>query len=188
MDELQVKVKKEQCYRWKAKDKYSKFRLYGKLTRKRDYETGAKPLFQSIKKRCYPQFLERKRIGLKIKFISDALQPYNQGFNKFFRNVAELIHGVPIACKKYGLKHNNNCIERDHEYDRQKTKIMRGFFNFESADDILNFMDLHYNYIDKPKIGKCKTLRTPAEWAGIKTGIGKRQRLLNLIKKAYDDN
>lgn len=187
MDELQVKVKTEKGYRWKAKDKYSKFRLYGCLTRRRDYETGAKPLFQSIKKRCYPQFLERKRIGAKIKFISDALAPYKQGHNKFFRNVAELIHSVPIACKKYGLKHNN-CIERDHEYDRQKTKIMRGFSNFESADDILNFIDIHYNYIGKQKIGGCKKLRTPAEMAGIKTGIGNRQRLLNLIKRTYDDN
>lgn len=185
---MQVKVKKKKGYRWKAKDKTTKFRLYGRLTKKRDYKTGAKPLYKSIKKKCYNQFLKRKKAGKKIKFISDKLEHYKKGFNKYFRNVAELTHGVPIACKKYGLKYNNNCIERDHEYDRQKTKTMRQFYNYESANDILNFFDIHYNYIDKQKLKKEKTPRTPAERANIKLNLGKRFKLLKLIKIAYDDN
>jgi len=54
------------------------------------------------------------------------LAHYKKGHSKFFFNVATLTHGVPIKCRKYGLKRNNNCIERDHQYSRKLEKNARG--------------------------------------------------------------
>ena len=92
LDEVYHKVKGKDVYRWSAKDKDTKYRLYGKLTEKRDYETGAKPLFIHIKKLCYSQFLERKKLNKKIRFVTDKLAHYKKGFKKYFRNVSDLTH------------------------------------------------------------------------------------------------
>lgn len=110
------------------------------------------------------------------------MEHYRKGFKKYFRNTAKLEFGVSIKRqKKYGLKHNNNCIERDHQYSKDRTKIMRHFKEFNSANEIINFFDIHYNFIDEQKLKKEKKWRTPAERADIKLNLPKRLRLLTLI-------
>lgn len=117
--------------------------------------------------------------------MTDKLAHYKKGFNKYFRRIALLTHGVPIKAKRNGLKYNNNCIERDHQYNKQRYKTMRGFAAITTADDILNFFDAHYNFIDKQMIrGKRKT---PAEAAGIKIDLGDTYKLLRFIEVAYDE-
>lgn len=185
LDETYHKVKGKDTYRWSAKDKGSKYRLYGCLTKRRDYNTGAKPLFKHIKKLCYPQFLQRKKAQVKIRFVTDKLASYKTGFNKFFRNIADLTHGIPIKAKAAGLKYNNNCIERDHQYNKQRYKTMRGFANIKTADGILNFFDVHYNFIDRQKIQG--QLKTPAEAALVSRDLGETKRLQKLIEIAYDE-
>jgi len=119
-----------------------------------------------------------------------------KGFNKFFRNVAKLTHGVPIKAKKAGLEHNNNCIERDHQYSRKLEKNARGHKSIGGVSALFDIGDIYYNYIDKQRLmRKCKktkkwipkekTWRTPAERAEIKLDTGKRYQLLNLIKLAH---
>lgn len=185
LDETYHKIKSKDAYRWSVKDKGTKYRLYGSLTKNRDYKTGAKPEFKHLKKLCYSQFLQRKKEGKKIRLVSDKLAAYKKGFNNFFRNVAILTHGVSIKAKKAGLKYNNNCIERDHQYNKQRYKTMRGFKEIESANNILNFFDIHYNFIDRQKIlGKTQT---PAEAAGIYKNLGETYTLLKLIEKSNED-
>lgn len=119
--------------------------------------------------------------------MSDKLEHYRKGFKKYFRNLATLKFGVSIKQqKKYKYKHNNNCIERDHQYSKDRTKIMRHFKNFNSADDILNFFDIHYNFIDEQKLKKEKKWRTPAQRAEIKINPQKRFRLLKFINLCMD--
>lgn len=60
---------------------------------------------------------------------------------------------------------------------------MRGFNKIEEADKILDFFDVHYNFIDKQKIKGKK--QTPAEAAGFKFKLGSVFRLLKLINYAY---
>lgn len=179
-DELVLKVGKEKVYRWRAKDKKTKFRYSGPLTKKREYEGGAKKLFKKIKDSCEEAIREKKSEGEKIKIISDKLPHYKKAFNKYFLHLATLVFGVPIACKKYELEHNNNCIERDHEYIRQRTEIMRGFKSLESGDETLDLIDIDYNFITPNKV---LDGRTPAEAAGIKLDLG-RNRLLSLIRRS----
>lgn len=142
-------------------------------------------MFKHIKNVGYSQFLEKKKQGKKITFVSDGLEHYKKGFNKYFYRIAKLVHGIPIRAKKKGLKYNNNCIERDHQYNKQRYKSMRGFVKLESANDILNFLDIHYNFIDKQLINK--QLQTPAEAAKIVVGLGDTFKLLKLIEVAYDE-
>lgn len=163
------------------------------MTRKRSYEEGAKKLYKSIKERCYDQFLEAKKKGKKLIFVSDRLEHYRKGFKKYFGNVAELRFGVPIKCRKYGYKHNNNCIERDNREVKQRCRPMMGFENISSANTLIDFFDIYDNYIGKRKIKRKskktkkwitieKRLRTPAERANIKLDLGNAYQFLNLIR------
>ena len=113
------------------------------------------------------------------------LAHYKKGHTKFFFNVATLTHGVPIKCLKYGLKRNNNCIERDHQYSRKLEKNARGHKSFEGTNALFNLGDVYYNYINKQKLANEIMWRTPAERAGIKIDLGNKYQLLNLMKMAY---
>ena len=152
------------------------------MTRKRSYEQGAKKLYKSIKERCYGQFLVAKKKGKKIIFVSDELEHYKKGFNKFFRNVAELRFGVPIKCRKYGYKHNNNPIERDNREVKQRYHSMIEFKKVISANTILDFFDMYDNYIDKIRLKGEKRWRTPAERANIRLYLGDTRQFLNFIR------
>ena len=126
--------------------------------------------------------MEAKKRGKKIRFVSDKLGHYRKEFKKYFRNLALVTFGVSIKRqRKYGLNRNNNCIERYHQYSKDRTKIMRAFKEIKSADEILNFFDIHYNFIDEQRLKKEKKWRTPAQRANIKINISKRHRLLNFI-------
>lgn len=75
-----------------------------------------------------------------------------------------IVHGVPIACRKRGMEHNNNPKERDNARIRQRTKTMRGFKFHECAEAFLNLLDVVHNFI-RPSLalkGGC-----PPEAAGM---------------------
>ena len=156
-------------------------------------------LYKNIKDRFYNQFLVAKEKGKKIKFTTDCLGNYMKGFNKFFRYVADVTHGVPIKAKKAGLEHNNNCIERDHQYSRKLEKNARGHKSIEGISALFDIRDIYYNFIDKQRLmKKCKKTkklvpkekrwRTPAERAMIKLKIGEKLQLFEVIKLAYPVN
>ena len=156
--------------------------MFGLLTEKRSYEDGAKKLYQSIKSRCYTQFLARKKTGKKIVFVSDKLEHYKKGFNKFFVKVALHRFGVSIKQKSYGYKHNNNCIERANREVKQRYHSMIGFKELQSANTILDFLDIYDNYITAIRLPKEKKWRTPAQRANIQLDLGEDYHFLNLIK------
>ncbi len=127
------------------------------------------------------------------------LAHYKKGFNKYFFRVATLTHGVPIKCKKHGLKRNNNCIERDHQYSRKLEKNARGNKDLEGISALYDIGDVYYNYIDtqrlmkkcrktKKWIPKEKRWRTPAERAKINVDVRDEFQLLNLIKQAHAED
>jgi len=127
------------------------------------------------------------------------LAHYKNGFTKFFFNVATLTHGVPIKCLKHGLKRNNNCIERDHQYSRKLERNARGNKDIEGISSLYDVGDVYYNYIDRQRlmkksrktkrwVQKEKMWRTPAERAKVKVELGKRFQLLKLIKQTYAED
>jgi len=145
-------------------------------------------MYRNIKNRFYDQFLAAKKKGKKFNITSDKLAHYKKGFKKYFYDVATITHGVPIACKRYKLKHNNNCVERDHQYSRKLENNTRGHKSFFGATALFNLGDVYYNFIDKQRLEHEKIWRTPAERAGIKINLGENYKLLNLIKLASAAN
>jgi len=171
-DEVFLKVKGKTAYLWGAIDRKTKFRFSGPLTNARTYERGAKPLFYKVK---------HGSCNLPPRIVSDKLEHYRRGYNKYFLNTGvKLTHGVPIACKKYGLSYNNNSIERDQRRVRQFTNPKGSFQDRHSAEVQLHFYDTFHNYIF-PHSGLDG--HTPAEEAGIKLLLG-RNKLQGIIKIA----
>ena len=84
---------------------------------------------------------------------------------------------MPIACKKYGLKHNNNPIERYNGDIKDRTKTMRDFGSHDGAEIFLNMRRIIHNFINPHMWLNGKT---PAEAAGVDLNLGRR-KLLNLI-------
>jgi len=113
-----------------------------------------------------------------VTFVSDKLEQYRTVFNRYFYRIAKLVHGVSIACRQYGLKHNNNPIERHNEDIKQRYKTMRHFKSAASADAFLKLRRVMYNFVRNHR--KLHG-RTPAEMAGIQFDLG-RSRLAGLIK------
>ena len=63
---------------------------------------------------------------------------------------------------------------------------MRGFKKIKEANKILDFFDVHYNFIDRQIIKSKK--QTPAQAAGFKKNLGTTYNLLRLINYAYAEN
>lgn len=145
-------------------------------------------MFVDIKRRCYNQFLSAEMKGKKFNFTTDRLEHYRKGFNVYFLHVATLTHGVPIKCRKYGLKRNNNCVERDHQYSRTLEHNVRGHKEMGGISALFDVGDAYYNYIDTQNLRGEKRWRTPAQRARIKLPLGERYQLLNLIKTAYAED
>ncbi|MBI3190311.1 transposase, partial [archaeon] len=78
----------------------------------------------------------------------------------------------------YGLKHNNNPIERYNGDIKDRTKTMRDFRSHEGARIFLDMKRTVHNFENPHRSLKGKT---PAEAADIDLKLGRR-KLLNLIK------
>jgi transposase-like protein len=169
-DEVIVKVKRGNGYSWGAIDKRTRYKISGPLTLTRSYSLGAKPLYETLRDRCE---------GLPPRIVTDKLGHYHLAFNKYFYHTGvKMVHGVPIACRKHGLRHNNNPIERENQRIKTRTKTMRGFKNHISCKRFLNLLDTMHNFI-KPSMALKGGY--PAEKAGIKLPLA-RNRLLSLIQ------
>lgn len=112
-----------------------------------------------------------------VTFVSDKLWQYRTVFNWYFYRIAKLVYGVPIACKQYGLEHNNNPIERHNQDIKQRYKTMRHFKGFASAEAFLSLRRVVYNHIRTHQ----ELNGISAEAAGIQLELG-RNRLFDLIK------
>ena len=141
-----------------------------------------------IKETCYEQILEiynnerhkSTKDKVLIAFVSDKFGNYKTAWRKLFSRVTKLVFGVPIACHKHGLEHNNNAIERENGNIKDRIKTMRGGFeNFEGAEAFLNLRHIIHNFVNPHQGLKG---RTPAEEAEIELRL-EREKLLKLIQK-----
>jgi hypothetical protein len=146
-----------------------------------EFDDFFKCLKKSIGGQIHAIFAEEKdkppRERKLVTFVSDKLGQYKRAFNRYFYRIARLVHGVPIACRQYGLKFNNNPIERHNQDIKQRYKVMRHFKSFASAEAFLKLRRVIYNFVRTHQTIK----RTPAEAAEIELGLA-RNRLLDLIR------
>ena len=114
-----------------------------------------------------------------IRFVCDKFANYKSAFTRLFYRIANLSFGVPIACKKYGLEHNNNPIERYNGKIKDRMNGMRkGFSSFEGANNFMNLQCVIHNFVNPYQELKEKT---PAETAKIKLRLG-RNKILGLVR------
>jgi transposase-like protein len=153
-----------------------------KRTKQKCYE-----FLKQIKDSCYEQIIERfnqekhKKVEARelIRFVCDKFANYKSAFSRNFYRTANLSFGVPIACKKYHLEHNNNAIERYNGKIKDRIKTMRGGFgSFKTAEAFMNLQHIINNFVNPHQELKDKT---PAEMAEINLKLG-RNKLLNLIE------
>ncbi len=145
-----------------------------------------------IKTTCYNQILREYYLKKyckgnednRINFVCDKFANYKSAFTKLFYRTCRLTFGVPIACKKYNLEHNNNPIERYNGKIKDRIKNIRS--GFKSFDDAKCFMDLRRVINNFVNPHQELNEKTPAEIAEINLGLG-RNKLLNLIKFVQDN-
>ena len=169
-----------------AIDSKTKFILAHSFVEKRTKNECVKFLSE-IKTTCYVQILT-KYFGQKyfkddederIIFVCDKFANYKSAFNKLFYRTCRLTFGVPIACKKYNLKHNNNPIERYNGKIKDRIKNIRsGFKSFDDAKCFMNLRRVINNFVNPHQELNGKT---PAEKAEINLELG-RNKLLKLIE------
>ena len=186
-DEKYVWVKDHWEFDLGAIDNKTKFVLSEDLVLKRTI-VACTAFLRIIKTWCYSQILEcyvrerhkPKEKRLLITFVSDKFANYRNAFNKLFYRVATLKFGVPIACKRYGLAHNNNPIERHNKETGRCAATHETFQTHQGASSTLILSRFVYNYVTPHN---SLAGRTPAEVAGLDLPLGKN-RLLGLIHLA----
>lgn len=153
-----------------------------KRTKQKCYE-----FLRQIKYSCYEQIIKQfnnekhKKVENRelIKFVCDKFANYKSAFSRNFYRIANLSFGVPIACKKYNLKHNNNPVERYNGKISDRIKNIRG--GFKNFDDAKCFMDLRRTIHNFVNPNQQLNGKTPAEMAGINLNL-KRNKLLWLAR------
>lgn len=115
-----------------------------------------------------------------ILFVSDKFGNYKAAWKKLFYRITKLKFGVPIACKKFGLKHNNNSVERHNRELSRRFDALNVFQTHEGAASTSALCKALHNYVNSHSMLKGKT---PAERAELILPLG-TNRLLNLIKIA----
>ena len=186
MDEKYVKVKGIDYFDLNCIDHITKYITAHLFVGERTL-LKCKEFLGQIKITCYDQILERykqekhkpKKKRKLITFVCDEFQNYRTAWSKLFSRVTKLVFGVPIACRKYGLEHNNNPIERYNGSIKSRTKIMRGGFRSdEGGEAFTNFKRVIHNFVNPHQKLNGKT---PAEAAEINISLG-RNKLLCLIR------
>ncbi len=185
IDEKFVHVGHHHGYDLNAIDSKTKYVLAHSYVVKRTIRACVEFLRQ-VKTTCYAQILEiyrqeqNKPTGKRklIVFVSDGFENYRNAFNKIFYRTCTLRFGVPIACIKHGLEHNNNAIERYNGSIEDRLKTMRDFGSHSGAEDFLNLNRVVHNFVNPHMSLKG---RTPAEAARVDMRLG-RKKLFNLIQ------
>ncbi len=184
-DEKEMKVGTHCVHDINTIDRKTKFVVEEELMEERS-KKKVHLFFKRIKDRIYNQLLEKyqkekhkpaKKRKL-FSFIQDGFENYKSGATKHFHNVCKIVAGVPIACKKYGLEHNNNAIERYNQDIKDRYKTTRHWGSFQSAKKVLKMRQIIHNFVNPHQELKGKT---PAEAAEIKYKLG-RNKLLELVE------
>lgn len=147
---------------------------------------SVKEFLTQIKIICYEQILEIYKLEKQkpiderklITFVCDGCPTYKTAFMILFGRVAKLVFGIPIKYKKFGVKHNNNAIERYNKEIKRRIMVFGSFRSMNGAKVFLSLRAILYNFINPHSELSGKT---PAQAADIHLPLGEN-KLLDLIK------
>jgi len=186
-DEKYTRVRDHWEYRLTAIDSKTKMVLAEIVVVERTLKACVAFLKQ-IKDWCYKQMLEKYREEMKkpvskrklIIFVSDKFGNYTSAWKKLFNRITKLRFGVPIACKKFGLKHNNNSVERHNRELNRRFDALNVFQTHEGAQVTSTMSKILHNYVNPHSMLHGKT---PAEKAELILPLG-TNKLLGMIELA----
>jgi len=189
IDEKYTRVKDHWEYRLTAIDSKTKFVLAEIVVVERTRKACI-AFLQQIKGWCYNQMLEKYREELKkpaekrrlVVFVSDKFWNYKAAWKKLFYRITKLKFGVPIACKKFGLKHNNNAVERHNRELSRRFDALNVFQTHEGAQATSTLCRILHNYVNPHSMIHGKT---PAESAELilPLGTNKLRTIIQMARK-----
>jgi len=145
-DETVLEIDGQNVWLWDIIDDKTRFLLATRISRSRTTRDAQMLIDRAV-----------KTAGRTPKLvITDKLASY---LDVFYGKDAEHIQSSPFTSGD-----NTQKIERFHETLKQRTKVMRGLKNIETAHDFVNGWLVHYNYL-RPHTALDD--KTPAEVAGI---------------------
>lgn len=148
-DETVLKVGGQNTWFWDCIDEDTRFLLASHLTPSRFTRDAETLMRRALDKAGRPPRV----------VVTDKLRSYLDGIERVFGADARHIQSGPFK-----LDMSTRSIERFHGTLKDRTKVMRGMANRETAKLIMEGWLVHYNYL-RPHMGLGK--RTPAEAAGI---------------------
>lgn len=171
-DETEVKNKKKKRWIWTLTHKRNGFLISIRYSKRRTQD-NAKAMYKEGKTMM-------KKPPKRI--VSDKNGSYRKAFNKYFYNTGvKIVHGVPIASKKHGLRYNNNTAEEMIRIIKDWYRHMNGFSSDDSANDLVKGFWAFYNFIQPQDALKWKT---PAEAVGFNLKLPHQDRVAALVRIA----
>jgi len=145
---------------WNLMDSKTRFWICSKLSQRRDIAAGVALLHDM-----------KKRAPMPKAFVHDGLPTYDEAYRKELRttNNPRVQNIRSVSIRHEGLNAN---IERLNGTVRDREIVMRGLNKQETAQDLVDAMRIHYNFI-RPHMALEN--KTPAETAGIKLELGQNK-------------
>lgn len=165
VDETVLKVDKVNLWFWDVIDEKTRFLLASHLSATRSLNDVKTVMLRAQKRaKASPRFI-----------ISDSLGVYPDGIEQIFG--ADSKH---IQMKGITSEININLIERFHSTIKERTKIIKGFKSFDSAELLMDGFLIHYNFF-RPHMSLAN--KTPAEVAGINLAVKNWTELVRKVGK-----
>jgi transposase-like protein len=153
---------------WNLMDSTTRFWICSRLSQRRDIQAGV-ALLKEMKQRA----------PLPKAFVHDGLRVYDEAYQKelFTLKTPRIQNVRSISIGHQGL---NSKVERLNGTMRDRETVMRGLDNADAAQELLDAMRIHYNFIRPHQALKGQT---PAEVAGINLNLGEN-RVEDLMRQA----
>jgi transposase-like protein len=161
------KFDKHYSWLWNLMDSTTRFWICSRLTQKRSTE-DARAVFKDMKARA----------PLPKAIVHDGLPSYDEAYQKeLFTHTQPRIQNIrSIGSNEKGL---NPKVERLNGTVRDRETVMRGIDNAEAAQELIDAMRIHYNFI---RVNQAIN-QTPAEAAGINLNLGEN-KVESLMRQA----
>ena len=121
---------------------------------------------------------------LPSRIVSDGEWSFQRAYQRVLglrHRGVRMVHGVPIACRRHGLEHNNNPAEQMVRELKDWRRGRIAFGSDASATDLVRGWFVHVNVVNTH--GRA---RTWAERAGLRLGLPQEGRIRDLVGQASE--
>ena len=151
-------------------DADTRFLLACRVTKTRFVEDAKKPLKDA-----------KERAGKRPDaIVTDGLQAYRTAIPNEFYDKTAPIQNPHVRLYNFETKPNNNIVERLNGTFRERSKVQRGLYSDETAEEFMDASRVYYNFL-RPHMALHG--KTPAQAAGIELNLG-TNRWMSMIEQS----